>query len=255
MPKFFGSKLFEKKVTPRLYDFAQHGILNMSENYGIAEVVTYRTATSIVSGTEVKKKPAKPKKEAPKPTPKELFNLKTLNTPGFAINCDDTYVRGQIDDLKVKLGILPKPRKPKKNEGYFGGDAVSYGRQEVESMIIRLQNREHFAKFEEDYAEWPYTTNDSIREMLDKHQHLEAIKVDTMVPDLPREAINAIKAYNEATEALCGKQPVFYLIREKEEEKKVERKRDPILLAQSPFGFFWQILGAWDKEIVYLDEL
>ena len=30
---------------------------------------------------------------------------------------------------------------------------------------------------------------------------------------------------------------------------------NPILLVQSPFGIYWQILGAWDKELVLLEEL
>ena len=33
------------------------------------------------------------------------------------------------------------------------------------------------------------------------------------------------------------------------------KQRDPILLVQSPFGFYWQILGAWDKEMLILSEL
>ena len=37
--------------------------------------------------------------------------------------------------------------------------------------------------------------------------------------------------------------------------RKAYEKRDPILLAQSPFGFYWQILGAWDKEMLLLGEL
>jgi hypothetical protein len=56
-------------------------------------------------------------------------------------------------------------------------------------------------------------------------------------------------------EALCNKKAVFYLISEKKQQKEVLRRRDPILLAQSPFGFFWQILGAWDDEVKFLEEL
>jgi len=36
---------------------------------------------------------------------------------------------------------------------------------------------------------------------------------------------------------------------------ELDEKRDPILLAQSPFGFYYNILGAWEKEMVYLPEL
>jgi len=34
-----------------------------------------------------------------------------------------------------------------------------------------------------------------------------------------------------------------------------ERKKDPILLASSPFGKWFYILGAWDKEVEIVDDL
>jgi hypothetical protein len=56
-------------------------------------------------------------------------------------------------------------------------------------------------------------------------------------------------------EELCGKKPVFYVIAEPDKFRKAYERRDPILLVQSPFGFYWQILGAWDKEMILLSEL
>jgi uncharacterized lipoprotein len=47
----------------------------------------------------------------------------------------------------------------------------------------------------------------------------------------------------------------FYVIAEEKSFKSAAEKRDPILLVQSPFGFYWQILGAWDKEMILLSEL
>jgi hypothetical protein len=132
-----------------------------------------------------------------------------------------------------------------------------YGRQEVESMIERLTARKALqtASVKKTVDTWPHTTNDAIRAVLADNKHLEAIEISRMLPDMPKEAIDAMKAYEDLTKQLQGKKPVFYLIREKKKESDVQRKRDPILLAQSPFGFFWQILGAWDKEVVLLDEL
>jgi hypothetical protein len=34
-----------------------------------------------------------------------------------------------------------------------------------------------------------------------------------------------------------------------------EQKKDPILIAGSPFGNWFYILGAWDKEVEYIDDL
>ena len=49
--------------------------------------------------------------------------------------------------------------------------------------------------------------------------------------------------------------PIFYVIATEDKFRKAYEKRDPILLVQSPFGFYWQILGAWDKEMILLSEL
>ena len=62
-------------------------------------------------------------------------------------------------------------------------------------------------------------------------------------------------AYTEHTVSVCGKKPIFYVIAEPDKFRKAFEKRDPILLVQSPFGFYWQILGAWDKEMLLLGEL
>jgi len=64
-----------------------------------------------------------------------------------------------------------------------------------------------------------------------------------------------MKNYNKATDKLCGKQAVFYIIANKKDFEKTDKRRDPILLAQSPFGHFWQILGAWDEECLIIEEL
>lgn len=260
--KVFGKTLFERKVTPKLYDFAQHGLLRMSEGYGMELTQEVFTVQAGETAPGVKKPKPKKEKEAIKLTPKGVFELKTLNKPEFAINCDPEYLNAEIEVLTGKLEVLaPTPSKKKKRGDpmqqlvSFDGGAVKYGRQEVASMKERLENRRLYKTYQDDFSEWPYTTNDAIREVLDKNKHLEARPADAMVPDLPKDAISAIKAYTTATEAVSGKRPVFYLIAEKKDQGEVARKRDPILLAQSPFGFFWQILGAWDKEVVLLDEL
>ena len=69
------------------------------------------------------------------------------------------------------------------------------------------------------------------------------------------EAVNVMKKYTEVTKKMSGESPVFYVIAEAKDFIKKQEKLDPILLVQSPFGFYWQILGAWDKEMLLLSEL
>jgi len=88
---------------------------------------------------------------------------------------------------------------------------------------------------------------------LDKHL-LVRKAVEIFIPDFPVEAIKTMQTYTDKVMEVCGKKPIFYVIAEDDNFKKAYGKRDPILLAQSPFGFYWYILGAWDKEMLLLSE-
>jgi hypothetical protein len=71
------------------------------------------------------------------------------------------------------------------------------------------------------------------------------------IAEMPKEAVEVMKQYNKATGELCD----FYNIADKKDFKKSDQRCDPILLAQSPFGHVWQILGAWDEEMMFVEEL
>lgn len=270
----FGKDLWSKarnKEQTTFYDFAQHGILKGTSNH--IDYGDYIQMIDIEPGkpdTNKKKQPTK--EELKELTPKEVFKLGTLNIPDMKIVCEEGYLEEQIEVLKDKISLLlpnaPKRVKTSKSFKKLGikiADAweitssndlsgvYKYAYQEMQSMVLRLDNRRQFKNF--DFSEWPYTTNEAIAAVLNAHTHLTAENCAAMIPDLPKEAIKQINAYNKLTEALCGKRTNFYLIKEKAKKSDVERRRDPILLAQSPFGFFWQILGAWDDEIKFLEEL
>ncbi len=268
MVVIFGKALFEKKKGGTLYDFAQHGILRMSDGYGseYAQVVEWQERVGDVNLAKLKKA-AKPVKKAKELSPKEVYIAKTLNLPEFELNTSIKFIDEQTEILRQKLDILGEGRgkkpgflaTPRELNDYISfsesGD-VRYGRDEVLSMIERLNNRKNLTlELGEQFNEWPYTSNTAIRDLLSKQKHLEAKLAMGNVPDLPGDAIKQMKNYRELTLKASGKHPVFYLIAPKEDRKAVDRKRDPILLGQSPFGFFWQILGAWDDEVVFLDEL
>lgn len=129
-----------------------------------------------------------------------------------------------------------------------------YSRQELLSLIERLENRKKYAEHEEFYRQFPYTTDEKVDALVSKYK-LVVKSSDLFVPEFPKEAIDVMKQYTERTLQLCDKEPVFYVIAEAQDFEKKYERRDPILLAQSPFGFFYQILGAWDKEMILLSEL
>jgi hypothetical protein len=68
--------------------------------------------------------------------------------------------------------------------------------------------------------------------VLKDNDHLQLGQVAQFIADMPKEAVEIMKAYEKETLALCEKKPVFYIIADKNDFKKSESRRDPILLAR-----------------------
>ena len=130
----------------------------------------------------------------------------------------------------------------------------SYSKKECIDMLLRLENRKKYDEFKEFFEEFDYTTTEKIHKLLSKYD-LVLKSTDLFIPTFPKEAIDVMDRYETKTLELCEKRPVFYVIAENEKFKKEFERNDPILLVQSPFGVYWQILGAWDQEILILEEL
>ena len=129
-----------------------------------------------------------------------------------------------------------------------------YAKDQIDGFKKRLENRKQYRENIEFYSQFPNTTDDKIDNLLAKYK-LEMNSSELFVPTFPKEAIDVMKKYSEVTEQITGEKPVFYVIAEEKDFRKKRGKLDPILLAQSPFGFYWQILGAWDAEMLLLSEL
>lgn len=176
--------------------------------------------------------PKSPQKIAVKPKD-VLAELETIPTPWTLSNLDD-----KIEVLKYKRDLITQ----------------HYSKREVEGLIERLENRKKWGKFKNFFSEFQNTTDEKIDKLLEKYD-LVMKTSDLFVPEFPDDAIAVMKKYTDNMQKLCKKKPVFYVIAEPDKFKKAYEKRDPILLVQSPFGFYWQILGAWDKEMILLSEL
>ena len=162
-----------------------------------------------------------------------LDQLETIPTPWTLSNLQD-----KIDVLKYKSELIVQ----------------NYAKREVDALIERLENRKKWEKHKAFFNEFQNTTDEKIDNLLDKYD-LVMNTSDLFVPEFPDDAIAVMKAYTEEMDKVCSKKPVFYVIAEPDKFRKAYEKRDPILLVQSPFGFYWQILGAWDKEMILLSEL
>ncbi len=130
----------------------------------------------------------------------------------------------------------------------------SYAKREVDDLITRLENRKLYTENRQFFDQYDNTTDEKIDVLLEKYE-LVMKESDIFIPEFPADAIKLMQDYTEKMQEVFQKKPVFYVIAEEIHFKKSYQKRDPILLVQSPFGFYWQILGAWDKEMMLLSEL
>ncbi len=253
--QYFGLGQAEAKESKFLIDFHKdtgQGSDGIIENW-LAVTNTTAGATLIGPGVDaqVKKSKEKAKKaaevKAPEKkilTPKEVHQLGMLHDKSFTLNTDAAYVDQQLNGFKDKLALI-------KSEEYD----MRRGTTEIASIVQRLENRKKFAEVKDIFDEFPYTTSSLINKVIKENDYLQLGQVAQFMADMPNDAVEAMKRYNKGCDKLCGKQAVFYIIADKKDFKKSDKRRDPILLAQSPFGHFWQILGAWDKEMMFLEQL
>lgn len=248
--KLFGKSVFEFKKGPDqlileaessskgskfLPDFS-----NLNNNWGgLIDVAEFGS-----TGSPANKKKKEDKRLEKLITPKEVYTAQMLNDTKFEIKAGPKYVDAQIEDFKEKLNLIKS-----------SDSDMRRGVSEIASILVRMKNRKKYKKFKKFYDNYAYTTTTRIDDLIKKHSHLKLGTMEQFIADLPTEATREMKVYTSQTEKLCDKKPIFYIIANKTDFEKSEKRRDPILLAQSPFGHFWQILGAWDEEMLLLEEL
>jgi len=219
----------------RMYDFARNfdGSFDVGQNpWGMTVGGIPYNPTAPQAELPASTSGDKPKKIEAKP--KDIVN--EVEVPPTPIN---------VQDLDEKIALL-KDKSKLVNQRYVN--------EELKGVIKKLENRKHYAKYAGFYEQFPVTTSEKIDKMLEKYDLV--FKTDELfIPSFPKEAIDVMKAFDDTTREMSGEGANFYVIAENKDFKDKYKKNDPILLAQSPFGFFWYILGAWDKELILLSEL
>lgn len=213
------------------------GVTGVSANFDGDSDIAFSAPDSNVSGgnmtlavdDNVEKLPKKRYK------PKEVFGeLERTPSKVDLENLDD-----KILVMKMKVNFI------RKNE---------YAKKEVIDMVTRLENRKKYEEHKEFFEKFDNTTTQKINDLINKYE-LVLRPSDLFIPSFPDEAIKTMSEFTETVQKICGKKPVYYVIAEAEKFKEESERNDPILLAQSPFGIYWYILGAWDEELVLLSEL
>jgi hypothetical protein len=97
------------------------------------------------------------------------------------------------------------------------------------------------------------TTNDTLINKLCKDYKVRMVGISGYYRNMPQEALDEMEAFIKVYDKVrVDLEPTFNLIID---DGGKETKKDPILLARSPFGKWWYVLGAWDKEIEIVDDL
>lgn len=260
--KIFGIELFNKKKIGG--EFYGHSVNQLKKskylpdfykgrgNFSIPQpeeifVLSRTDAENLTKLNKKKKKINKKEKKSEERlciTPKGIYEMKWLNEPSFAIKTDPKYVDEQLESFKERLSMIKISDYDMEN-----------GSIEIQSMVIRLENRKKYPTVHKFFEKYPYTKTEKINTILSQNDHLKMGLVDQFLADLPQEAIDVMKEYKLEVEKMCEKYPLFYIIANKKDFQKTDKRKDPILLVQSPFGHFWQILGAWDEEMLLLSDL
>lgn len=151
----------------------------------------------------------------------------------------------KIDMLEVKLTLVQQYQ----------------AQQELRELIELLKNRLRYTEldvagvpFSQFFSQFDSTDDQKIKALCDKHDLVKK-EADIFVPELPNDAVKIMAAYTTKVKELTGRKPRYYVIATASDFKQAYGKRDPILIVQSPFGFYYYILGAWDTEMLYLPEL
>ena len=118
-----------------------------------------------------------------------------------------------------------------------------------ERAIDMLKARKKYPKYN-DLFEWKTTVQSKI-DMLVKRYMLKHDDLSRFIDEVPEIAIQEMVKFSEAMAKVTKKEPEFSIIGPDE----MFEDDDPILLAKSPFGNYYYILCAWDKEVKIVEQL
>lgn len=136
-----------------------------------------------------------------------------------------------------------------------------YAAAEMDALLACLENRRKYdmrggdgQTYREFFSRFDATDQLKIDALCKKHD-LVMKEADIFIPEFPADATQVMTDVTSKFKELCGKKPRFFVIANKDQFRSADGKRDPILLVQSPFGFYYYVCGAWDSEMLYLPEL
>ena len=121
-----------------------------------------------------------------------------------------------------------------------------------------LKARQKLIKVKDEFK-WATVTFEKVEKLCNKYK-LKEVAIDNFYKTLPMEAIDELEKFITVYKKVSNVKPILRLIIDdfnRDGKKKIgkEQRKDPILLASSPFGKWYYLLGAWDREVEIIDDL
>lgn len=150
-----------------------------------------------------------------------------------------------LKNLDTEIGIVEKRAEFLKEN--FPDIGVSD--EEVALKFLLARKKYDAAK---DRFRWPITSQEKIDKLCSKYR-LRIVSFTSFYKTVPDEGLDEMEDFMKAYQKVRKDEPFFQLIADETGEET--KKADPILLAGSPFGNWFYVLGAWDKEVEIVDQL
>lgn len=152
------------------------------------------------------------------------------------------------EKAKIDLVNLDQKIKVIKKRANFMEDELEIGASDERKVLNWLEARKKYPKNGSLFC-WKTTTQTKIDALLKKYK-LSLGTISFYKRCIPEEAIDEMEKFTKACRKVTKTNPDIKIIADPDETKK-----DPIILGVSPFGNFFYVLGAWDKEVEIMDEL
>ena len=165
--------------------------------------------------------------------PVEIYEQIISQEPQINLNNLD----GQIKLVKERMKVLTQHTRN-----------VDLKHEKI--AVDYLKARKKYEKYK-DLFKWAITNKDMIDKLCKKYK-VKKVSFNDYYRNIPKEGVDEIKKFGEALQNISSNDPEFSLIID---DGGKEQRKDPILLANSPFGNLYYILCDWDKEILIVDDL
>ena len=151
---------------------------------------------------------------------------------------------------KIDLKNIDLQIKTVKKRRDFMRDEMEAQTQDEDEALDYLMARKKYPKVGK-FFQWEVTTDTKIQELCRTYK-LKVVDFSSYCKNVPNEAVDELEKFMKGFTKVSKRKPFLRLIID---DGGKETKKDPILLAKSPFGRWYYILGAWDKEVQYVDDL